>query len=80
MFQIEKKIYESQNFVVYFPRHLKIMVSWTLFVSFFLINLKHNFSYATRRALSNHLEKEKKHSSQILNCGFLTYTVNTFQI
>ena len=87
MFQILKrgfkKICEPSKFCIYFFLYLNITVSWTLRPRFFKIsfwNLKHTFSNATRRALSNHDEKRKINFIKIFNCGHSTYTVNTVKI
>ncbi len=49
-------------------------------VNHVFLNLKHTFSYATRRALSNHDEKKKKISGKIFNCEHITYAINTLKI
>ncbi len=54
------------------------MVPWTFSVKHFL-KFETYFSYATRRALSNHHEKRKNHSSEIFNSGQTTYSVNTLK-
>lgn len=42
-------------------------------------NLKHTFSYATRRALFNHHEKTLKKFSKIFNCGHMIYARKTLK-
>jgi len=39
--------------------------------------LKHTFSNATPRALSNHHKKRTRNFAEALTCEVLTYTVNT---
>ena len=86
MFQIAKRIfYENQNIsrqkskIPSFSNIRENRPKILTFVKYFFLNLKHTFSYATRRALSNHHEKRKKNSSKILNCGHITYAVNTLK-
>jgi hypothetical protein len=80
MFQILNRYFTEARILILFLLYLKIIVCWTFFVKIFFKNLKHTFSYATRQALSNHHKKRKNKSSEILNCGHITYSVNTVKI
>ncbi len=63
------------EFYVYFSLYMKTMESAIFSCKIFLIwNI---FSYATRRALFNHHEKNKIDSVKIFICEYLTCIINT---
>jgi len=69
---------ESQNFGC-IPLIFENNGILDVFPKIFFFNLKHTFSYATRRALSNDHKKRKKNSSEIFSSGHIAYSVNTLK-